>query len=382
MSRLFFVLLSAGIILMPPLVFADEGADQEEQVLTLYKNYRAKLIEGDTEQALKFAEQMYALTPEVYGKISKTYAMATFNLAQMNDLLRDYIASAKLYQEHIDILDELKTSHDERYLGKLEFLSEAYSKANNSDKAIKYGQKALKLAKGLKLADEELAEYELMLGNYYYFSRNKGNSAKRHFNKAFELFSKSYGEHHIETVRAIFWQATFNLGAKKYSRAADKFETVLNIYKRELNPGHDKILQIHIFLVNVYEKMGEKDKSTEHCIAVAVERPTDFDREIDPLYKVSPKYPQRGATSFKQGYIISEFTVDEFGQVKDIKTLEGKNIKFFEKSAHNALSQFRYAPSIKDGKRVKTEGVTHKIIYKDARTRKQIDRMKTQGSVY
>ncbi len=29
----------------------------------------------------------------------------------------------------------------------------------------------------------------------------------------------------------------------------------------------------------------------------------------------------------------------------------------------DALAQFRYAPSIKDGERVKTEGVLHKITF-------------------
>ena len=154
------------------------------------------------------------------------------------------------------------------------------------------------------------------------------------------------------------------MALKKNRKAAKRLEKVLDIYDKIFPSGDDRILQTHAFLVTIYEKLKEKEKSTQHCIAVATERPLGFDREIDPLYKIVPTYPQNASRSGKEGYIIAEFMVDEFGQVKDIKTLEGENIKYFEKEAHKALSQFRYAPSVKDGKRVTTEGVLHKVTFK------------------
>lgn len=363
MSRFFLILITSAVLLLSPSVYADGTAEQKSEISRLYKEYKDQLKAGKKEEALKLAEQMYALTPEVYGKISKSHATITFNLAQMQRLLRHYRQAATHFQEHVDILDELKVPKDEKYLGKLNFLAKAYGGVIEIDKAVKYGKKALRLAKKLKLTDEKLALYELNLGSYYYHSYGKGGLARRHINKAYDLYLSVYGDNHITTGDALFWQAKINTGFKKYSRAAERYEKVLEIYTRELPQGHDKILQVHAFLVAIYENLGEKENATKHCIAVATERPEDFDREINPLYKIAPTYPMSALRSRREGYIIAEFTVDELGQVIDIKTLEGKNVRVFEKNAHEAVAKFRYAPSIRDGKRIKTIGVKNKITF-------------------
>ena len=90
--------------------------------------------------------------------------------------------------------------------------------------------------------------------------------------------------------------------------------------------------------------------------------PLDFDREIDPLYKIPPIYPRSALAVGKSGYTIVEFTVDEFGQTEDFKIIETTD-KVFNKASIKALSKFRYAPSIRDGKRVRTEGLKHKITF-------------------
>jgi len=354
-------------MLMPISLLADEKIDQKSQIKILFKEYKTSLNAGNNEKALNFSQQMYAITPDVYGRISKTHGTATFNLAYANELSRNFETAAEYYKEHIEILDELKLPKNENYVFKLGLLSQAYDQYRNHDGAIKYAFKAWILAKKLKLGDNLLGEYALRLGLYHYSTYGKFADAKRYFNKSFNLFSAFYGADHIKTAQAMFWQAKMDMGYKKNRRAAERLENVLAIYNKNLPAGHDKILQTHAFLVQVYEKIGDKDKSTEHCIAVATERPTDFDRELDPLYKITPTYPMTAQRRGQSGYIVAEFTVDAFGQVKDIKTLEGENVKAFEKEAHKALSKFRYAPSVIDGQRVKTEGVLHKITFEMAR---------------
>lgn len=140
----------------------------------------------------------------------------------------------------------------------------------------------------------------------------------------------------------------------------------MTVYNEELPAGDGRILQVHAFLVNAYEMLGKKDKATEHCIAVATERPLDFDREIEPLYKVRPYYPRKALSLGRSGYTILEFSIDEFGQTGNFKVIETTD-KFFNKTSIEALSKFRYAPSIRGGKRVKTEGLKHKISYRISR---------------
>ncbi|MCF6215620.1 MAG: energy transducer TonB [Emcibacter sp.] len=367
MSRLFITILSFIIILMPASILADEKADQKSEILNLHKVYKTTLKAGNIDEALGIAEQIYALTPGAYGKISKTHATATFNLGQVSKFARKRHQAAQYFQEHMDILDDLGAAKDQKYLFKLDLLSKAHSEAGNNEKAIKYARMGLDLAKELQVSDEMLADQMLGLGIYYSMSHKHSRQARRFVNKAHELFSKTLGDQHHKTAFAIFWQAKIYMAYKKPKRAAEKFEKTLAVYKDQLPAGHDRTLQVHAFLVGAYEKMGKTDRATEHCIAVATERTADFDREIKPLYKIRPKYPRSAAMSGKSGHIIAEFVVDEFGQVKDIKTLYGENIKIFEKEAHEALSKFRYAPSTKDGIRVKTEGVLHRITFKMAK---------------
>ncbi len=191
MLRIFISVLGTVIFLLSSLAIADEKVDRKAEVKNLYHNYKSSLQAGDTDAALKLAEQLYAITPEIYGPESKTYATMVFNLAQVNELLNNIKKAAKLYQEHIDILDGLKVAHDEKYAAKMVLLSETYVKINDIDKAIKYGRLALELVQGLKLPAEVIATYELRLG-IYYFKNSDRKSAKRHIDKALDLFQQTY----------------------------------------------------------------------------------------------------------------------------------------------------------------------------------------------
>ena len=362
MSRLFIVILYIVVHVVPHAVFAGEGDDEKSHILALFKNYQTTLQTGNAEEALILAEQIYSLTPDAFGEISKSHATATFNVAQMYGVMNYRKKTTLLYQEHIDILDALKVPKDKTYLAKLGLLSKAYADVKNFEAAAESAQIGLKIVKNLKMPDEILADYELVLGTQYYQIYGKRGLAKRHIRRAYNLYVDVYGEHHEKTALALFWKAKISMGSKRYNWAAEKFEHVLDIYNAELSPGHDRILQTHAFLVNVYEKMGKKEKSTEHCIAVAKERPTDFDRELDALYKILPTYPHKALAAAKEGYVIAEFIVDEFGQVKDIEIIETTD-DVFNKASIKALSKFRYAPTIKDGKRVETEGVLHKVSF-------------------
>ena len=63
--------------------------------------------------------------------------------------------------------------------------------------------------------------------------------------------------------------------------------------------------------------------------------------------------------------VDEDYKVD-LGQVEDLKVIETTD-KVFNKEALAALSKFRYAPTIRDGERIKTKGVLHKVTFKMGR---------------
>lgn len=361
MSRLIIIIL-ASFILMPLSVFADDGVDQEDEILRLHEGFNSSFKEGDNEAALKFAEQMYDLTPKIYGKISDAHAAAALHLAQMREYQNFYYDAIQLYQEYLYITNKMKVPKDKLYLSVLEDLSLVYHISGDDKRTIIYGWKTLKLAKKLKLSKGEIGDYELALGLYYTHIYGKRAEAKIHLKKAYNLFYKSYGENDNKTISAIFWQGRNLLNYGQDRKAAIMFETALAAYKNNLEYDDRRITNIYSYLVNTYENMNEGDKATAHCIAFALTRPENKRGYVYPLYKITPSYPVTARRYGKGGYVIGKFTVDEEGRVKDIKVIETTD-KVFNEAAVSALSKFRYAPSIKDGKPVKAFDVLHKLSF-------------------
>ncbi len=362
MSRLFITILSFIIILIPASILADEKGNQKNEIVEFQQGFNASLKAGDKEAALKFAEQMYAATPRIYGKISETHAAAALNLAQMRGHQYLYYDAIKLYQEYLHIIKKLKIKKDKVYLAVLEDLSLVYMKSGDEKRTISYAWKALSFAKKLKLPKGEIGDFELGLGLYYTHIYGKRAAAKTHLKKAYDLFYKSYGENHNKTISAIYWQGVNLLNYSQKRKATVMFETALTAYKKILEPDDRRITNIYAYLVDTYENMNKSDKATPHCIAFALARPENKRHSVYPLYKLVPNYPRVASRYQKGGYVIAKFTVDEEGRVKDIKIIETTD-KVFNGEAVTALSKFRYAPSIKDGKPVKVFDIKHKLSF-------------------
>ena len=123
----------------------------------------------------------------------------------------------------------------------------------------------------------------------------------------------------------------------------------------------------HAFLVQVYENMDMSEESTKHCRAIAVERSMDFDAHIDPLYRKPPTFPllkSKDINNLKREAVkvLLEFDVDENGITRNVKVLSSDNEKF-DKNSIEAATKFRYAPSVKNGQIVETNGVRTQIEY-------------------
>ena len=92
-----------------------------------------------------------------------------------------------------------------------------------------------------------------------------------------------------------------------------------------------------------------------------------------PIFKVIPLYPRRALENGVEGYVIVEYTVSESGNVKDPNVIEGKCISaderenefkdcsIFDSSALKAILKMKYAPTVRDGKRVAVENMKHRL---------------------
>jgi len=67
------------------------------------------------------------------------------------------------------------------------------------------------------------------------------------------------------------------------------------------------------------------------------------------LHRVSPTYPRRAGIAKVEGFVTVEFMVDEVGHVVDPVVVEAKPPRTFNRSALDAISKWKFKPSLVNG---------------------------------
>lgn len=81
------------------------------------------------------------------------------------------------------------------------------------------------------------------------------------------------------------------------------------------------------------------------------------DADPVPLVRVNPQYPARAMQRGIEGWVQLRFTVTAAGTVKDVEVEKADPANYFEQAAINAVSRYKYKPSVVGGAPVETTGV-------------------------
>lgn len=94
--------------------------------------------------------------------------------------------------------------------------------------------------------------------------------------------------------------------------------------------------------------------------------PGAFGRDGDatPIVRIEPKYPIQASRDGKEGYVKLSFTINEIGGVEDVKVIEAKPKRVFDKEAKRALRKWKYKPKVVDGKPQRQPGLTVQLDFK------------------
>jgi protein TonB len=79
--------------------------------------------------------------------------------------------------------------------------------------------------------------------------------------------------------------------------------------------------------------------------------------EAVPMFRVQPIYPPRAAASNTEGWVLVQFDINASGAVTNVVALESEPGATFDKAATDAVSRWRYNPSIVNGQAVERIGV-------------------------
>ncbi|QYK04113.1 TonB family protein [Shewanella zhangzhouensis] len=332
-----------------PQVLADEFSD-------VYRSYQQAWESGNHIDARSFADKAYVLGEAKFGKDSVDYANLGLNLAKAlrKDNSGDFAVNR---QRATEIATLSLTSYEARFgenaADLIEPLIVLGDVTEDSKTAKNAYQRALKLAKASGKADllayTRMNAYKRLSRTEYYTSAVYG-----YIRDAHEYFVENHPANSAVRLEATYMLAGAHMGNGKYQKAEPLFLEVIEQYKI-FDYAHPYALGAHSRLVELYERMGKSDLSTEHCIAIGSMKPWDDNQEQTPLFRKNPEYPMELVRRGKSGWAEISFTVDEMGMVRDPKVLDSEGGKGFEKASMEALSAWRYAPKFEDGKPVKAE---------------------------
>jgi protein TonB len=81
------------------------------------------------------------------------------------------------------------------------------------------------------------------------------------------------------------------------------------------------------------------------------------DRDVVPLVRIAPDYPQRALQRGLEGWVRVQFTITVTGTVKDAIVVEAEPKSIFDDAALKSIARWRYNPKVEDGVAVERVGV-------------------------
>lgn len=81
------------------------------------------------------------------------------------------------------------------------------------------------------------------------------------------------------------------------------------------------------------------------------------DRDVIPLVRIEPEYPNRAANRGVEGWVLVQFTITPAGTVKDAKVVDASPKGYFEEAALKAIARWRYNPKVEGGVAVERRGI-------------------------
>jgi len=93
------------------------------------------------------------------------------------------------------------------------------------------------------------------------------------------------------------------------------------------------------------------------------------ERDVLPLVRVDPEYPDRARQQGLEGWVLVEFTISPAGTVKDPRVIEAQPASVFDREALNAIRRWRYSPRLENGVAVAQAGVLVRLRFELPRGR-------------
>ena len=87
------------------------------------------------------------------------------------------------------------------------------------------------------------------------------------------------------------------------------------------------------------------------------------DRDVVPLIRIVPDYPQRAQARGLEGWVQVQFTITATGMVKDPVVVNAEPRNIFDDAALKAIARWRYNPKVENGVPIERVGVQTRLVF-------------------
>lgn len=338
---------------------SDQGDKAKFQAA--YSRYQQAIENKDAEAAASAAKEALNLGQGILPDDSPSMAALYVNYGMALVDAEEYENAIPPLKAGVKRLEKLHGKTHENLIDPLWARADAQRKLALNNDGILDLRRILRIVEETRGKDNFLfAEINLEIGEVLYFSSKQQWRAPEYLRAAYETYNRIYKRPAFKTGLAALWLGKSAKQLNRKKSAEEHFLDALRLFEDTSPPGHQLQIMAHTFLILLYEERGKSDQADAHCQAISLLRPQATVDGHKPLFKKMPIYP-RGSS--REGYVLVEFTVTPRGTVADPKIVESEGGKAFERSALEAVKYFRYAPAVKDGELIQTEGVRNLITY-------------------
>ena len=359
-SRCLVLLGSTLICSHPAAQQKDDPSVQEFN--RAYAEYQSLAEAGNFLDALPNAKKALILGEEIFGEKHETTAALTYNFGDA--LLRSrYRDDAKrVLTIALKRYEAIYGKDSEELIPVLMDLGKASLHSPRASSAAKFRRALQLIAESDGKETDRYAWACIEAGNTILLD-SEPRRGKAYLEDAYRIFDSIHGANHPFTGFASFLLGKYWMARNSHQKARDYFLQALNTFEDPDAPSSEIEMSTHAFLVSVYENLDQSEKATQHCLAIGRMSPVDPDQDYQPLFRIKPKYPMTAQAQWREGYVDLEFTVDEYGFVRDPTVIKSQGSDF-ERAALASVEKWRYAPRFSDNEPVATEGVRTRFTFR------------------
>ncbi|MGD8325305.1 MAG: energy transducer TonB [Sphingomonadales bacterium] len=303
---------------------------------------------GNAEEAAPLARQAAELYPSQSNAYKpQNHAQLVLNAVEMTQIAEGQEAAALFLEDALKAI-EAKAGEREILLAPL-----SAKAARMFGLLAEYGKSQRYYRRACSLADDIWGETDPRSILYY---MNWGHDLRQRFGaswangklKTARKRAETHGEDNFLVLRADLLLAKIRLENGKEHSAIHAYQELVD--RLEQQPEKDPLLlqSSYAHLAYAYNEIGD-DEALDTILGKFGQTFSGNKDDIQPLIRVVPVYPSHAARIGREGYVVVEFTLDKLGRVVGPKIIESEGGREFERSALDAIENWRYRPQLIDG---------------------------------